>query len=284
MLTSTSFSKWTPLELRTRCGMDLTRSACRRICDVLWDFSSLLVARSQKLKQTGSTMWACCCAADATEDAVVTARAKPSDARDENVETKIQPTIEVIPPGEVHGLPKSAAFGSFQVQVFTEGFSTLGLELDLTDPTTPMISDIREGAIQKFNQVFEASSLRPYDALVTLDEARKWEEIEKKMNGLNGQLPEKMTLGVKRPRKVQVIFEKTGPMGMKLDYKNHSVGAVLTDLDPSGLLATWNSKNVSDAIGPGDRIVEFDGQTYSGGELMEQMKTQSTMKLTVLKY
>lgn len=234
-------------------------------------------------------MWACCCAADATEDAgLVTARAlSPSDARDENVEnveTQIQPTIEVIPPGEVPGVPKSAAFGSFQVVVSTEGFSTLGLELDMTDPTTPMISDIREGAIQKFNQVFEASSLRPYDALVTLDEARKWEEIEKKMNGLNGQLPQKMTLGLKRPRKVQVTFEKTGPVGMKLDYKNHSVGAVLKDLDPNGLLATWNSKNVSDAIGPGDRIVEFDGQTYLGGELMEQMKTQSTMKLTVLKY
>ena len=41
----------TPLELRTRCGMDLTRSACRRISDALWDFSSLLVARSQKLKR-----------------------------------------------------------------------------------------------------------------------------------------------------------------------------------------------------------------------------------------
>ena len=245
------------------------------------------VARSQKLKQTGS-MWACCCAADATEDAgLVTARAlSPSAARDENVEnveTQIQPTIEVIPPG-VHGVPKSAAFGSFQVVVSTEGFSTLGLELDMTDPTTPMISEIREGAIQKFNQVFEASSLRPYDALVTLDEARKWEEIEKKMKGLNGQLPQKMTLGLKRPRKVQVTLEKTGPMGMKLDYKNHSVGAVVKDLDPNGLLATWNSKNVSDAIGPGDRIVEFDGQTCLGGELMEQMKTQSTMKLTVLKY
>lgn len=227
-------------------------------------------------------MWACCCAADATEDAIAVT-AQPSDARDENVETKIQPTIEVIPPGEVSGssLPKSAAFGSFQVVVPTKDFSTLGLELDLTDPSTPMISKIGEGAIQKFNKVFAGSSLKPYDVLVTLDEARNWEQIEKKMNG---QLPEKMTLGVKRPRKVQVTFEKTGPMGMKLDYKNDSVGAILQDLDPSGLLATWNSKNASDAIGPGDRIVEFDGQTYLGGELMEQLKTQSTMKLTVLKY
>ena len=205
---------------------------------------------------------------------------QPSDARDENVETKIQPTIEVIPPG-VGSLPKSAAFGSFQVVVPTKDFSTLGLELDMTDPSTPMITKIGEGAIQEFNKVFAASSLRPYDVLVTLDEARKWEEIEEKMKG---QLPHKMHLGVKRPRKVQVTFEKTGPLGMKLDYKNHSVGAILKDLDPSGLVAKWNAKNVADAIGPGDRIVEFDGQTHLGGELMEQLKTQSTMKLTVLKY
>lgn len=229
-------------------------------------------------------MWACCCAADATEETVVTSQ-KPSDARDareENVETKIQPTIEVLPSAEVNAsLPKSAAFGSFQVVVPTQGFSTLGLELDLTDLSAPMISEIEKGAVQKFNQVFMDSSLRPYDVLVTLDEARNWETIEKKMNG---PLPQKMTLGVKRPRKVQVTFEKTGPLGMKLDFTNHSVGAVLKDLDPSGLMATWNSKNVSDAIGPGDRILEFDGQSYLGGELMEQMKTRSTMKLTVLKY
>ena len=216
-----------------------------------------------------------------------------SDGREEKLETKMptMPTIEVVPPSE--GMPKAPeaseapkapeapAFGSFQVVVPTKGFSTLGLQTDLLEPMMPMILEIGDGAIQKFNKTFPGSSLKPYDVLESVDEATSWDDMETK---ISGELPDKMTVNVKRPRKVKVSFEKTGPVGMRLDYKNKSNGIVVKEIDAKGLQAAWNSQNVSDAIGIGDRIIEFDGQKCPGGELMNRLKKESKIIFTALKY
>lgn len=70
---------------------------------------------------------------------------------------------------------------------------------------------IEEGAIEEFNRVYVGSDIRPFDVLLALDGIQSWEAIQKKMTS---KLPDKMYLTFKRPRKIQIVVEKTGDMGM----------------------------------------------------------------------
>lgn len=225
-------------------------------------------------------MWACCCAHNVPDEVMTVTAQHPSDTRSESVE-KMKPTIGVLQALE-SAKPPTKLPGSFQVVVPTKDFSTLGVYIDALDEDLPLIAEIhREGAIGKFNDDHPDSRIELYDVLMTVDETSAWEAIEPK---LDGPLPEQMTILLKRPKKVQVSFEKTGPMGVKLDFKKSSCGALVQELNPSGLIATWNSQHPSDAIVVGDRVVEFDGKTYQGGELLELIKKENLIKLTVLKY
>eukprot|EP00438_Fugacium_kawagutii_P031501 Skav207589 [mRNA] locus=scaffold2450:64500:65174:+ [translate_table: standard] len=224
-------------------------------------------------------MLACCCSHDVKDEVMTVTAQHPSDTKSESIE-KIQPTLGVLPPSK-SAKPPTNLPGSFQVVVPTKDFSTLGVYIDALDENLPLIAEINEGAIRKFNDDHPDSRIQLYDVLMTVDETVAWEAIEPK---LDGPLPEEMTLLLKRPKKVQVSFEKTGPMGVKLDFKKNSCGALVQELRPSGLIATWNSQHPSDAIAVGDRVIEFDGQTYQGGELLERMKKENFIKLTVLKY
>ncbi len=225
-----------------------------------------------------STMLACCCT-NATEESFETAVQHRSDVTAETVESKCQPTMKVLP-SEKSPL-EAPTFGPFEVVIPTKDFSTLGLEMDKTEPSRPMVLEIKEGAIQSFNEIYPGSGIQVYDVLMALDEAEGWAAIENKMTG---ELPEKMTLRVKRPKKVEIKFQKTSFMGLKLNYSIKSTGATIESLDSSGLIGTWNSQHLSDAVGLQDRVIEFDGQVLTGEELVDRLKNESNIKITVLKY
>ena len=223
-------------------------------------------------------MLACCCA-NSTEEVFETATQHRSDVTAETIETKFQPTIKVLPFEE--GPLEAPSFGPFEVVIPTKDFSTLGLEIDKTEPSRPMVMEIKEGAIQSFNEIYPGSGMQVYDVLTALDEAEGCEAIENKMTG---ELPEKMTFRVKRPKKVEIKFQKTGLMGLKLNYSTKSTGAIVESLDSSGLVGIWNSQHLSDAIGLQDRVIEFNGQVLTGQELVDRLKNESDIKITVLKY
>ncbi|CAK9085012.1 PDZ domain-containing protein [Durusdinium trenchii] len=76
-------------------------------------------------------------------------------------------------------------------------------------------------------------------------------------------------------------------LGVNLDYKDSAMGAVIKEVRPTGLVATWNSKDSSKAMVTGDRILEVGGKSYKGSALIEALKTvpkDAELKLTVLKY
>ena len=193
-----------------------------------------------------SAMLACCCA-NSTEEVFETATQHRSDVTAETIETKFQPTIKVLPFEE--GPLEAPSFGPFEVVIPTKDFSTLGLEIDKTEPSRPMVMEIKEGAIQSFNEIYPGSGIQVYDVLTALDEAEGCEAIENKMTG---ELPEKMTFRVKRPKKVEIKFQKTSLLGLKLNYSTKSTGAIVESLDSClglGLVGIWNSQHLSDAIG-----------------------------------
>lgn len=177
-----------------------------------------------------------------------------------------------------------APAAAFTVAVPTKNFDTLGLRLE-TETRAPMVLGMEEGAIQEFNKVYMASGIRPFDVLLALDGIQNWDTMQKRMTG---KLPDKMFLTFNRPRKIQVVVEKTGVnMGMTLAYTDKSVGVVIQKLSGSGRMVKWNTKRKShgqDAIEVMDRIIEFDGKAYCGTDLAKLLEEKKIWRLTVLKY
>lgn len=101
---------------------------------------------------------------------------------------------------------------------------------------------------------------------------------------LQGKPAEKMVLTIHRPKKIEVSLMKTGGLGLKLDYKAISKGAVVVGIVETGLLAKWNTENPNKVVQNGDRIVAFNGKECLGDELLSALrKAEGEMVLTVLK-
>ena len=199
-------------------------------------------------------------------------------------------TLQTLPPpaapaASTKGIPtiRTQEATAFTVAVPTKNFATLGLQLELTETRAPTVLGIEEGAIEEFNRVYVGSDIRPFDVLLALDGIQSWEAIQKKMTS---KLPDKMYLTFKRPRKIQIVVEKTGDMGMTLAYTDKSVGVVVKELKRSGLMAKWNTQRSvhSDTLEVLDRIIEFEGKAYCGTELATLLEERHIWCLTVLKY
>ena len=216
-------------------------------------------------------MWACCAPADhLTLPEVISTNTPPVC----KMVASPAATCPVLP-------PKASQAAAFTVVVPTKDFSSLGLQLELTDTRAPMILRIEDGAIQEFNKIYKGSSIRPFDVLAALDGTQSWEAIQRQMTC---ELPDKMHLSLKRPRRVQVLLEKKRKnMGMTLAYTDKSVGISVQQIDPNGPMAKWNAQHDA-KLEVLDRIIEFDGKAYCGTQLATLLEENQIWRLTVLKY
>ena len=198
-----------------------------------------------------------------------------SRVREKLVQVVSQPVLEAVSnPQEV--------CGTFTVAVSTKGFSTLGVQWELIEGSRPMILEIQQGAVQRFNEVHQSSRVERHDVLIALDGIQSLDLLQKKMCG---ELPDQLFLTVNRPKRVQVILTKTGKTGMKLAYSRDSLGVMVSGLEDSGLIPEWNAQHISHAVSVGDHIIELNGTPYKGFELAKRLERQSQMKiLTVLQY
>ena len=120
-----------------------------------------------------------------------------------------------------------------------------------------------------------------HDGLVEVDGAEGADAI---IGKLKGKPAEKMTLTIHRPKKIEVSLMKTGGLGLKLDYKAISKGAVVMEIVETGLLAKWNTENPNKVVQIGDRILACNGKECLGDELLAALKkAEGEMVLTVLK-
>lgn len=219
-----------------------------------------------------------CCAAEETQGTVDlnVSEALPKTS------PEVKKELEVKEVKEVKEEPPAPEFGSFSITVPCKDFSSLGLQIDKTSSTMPMIKEVKAGAVQKFNELNPSRSIRLYDVVVALDETSGTDAIWKKMNE---KPAENVTLAINRPRKIEISLLKTGGLGLKLDYKNISIGGVIDEIVESGLMAKWNKEHPSDVVSKGDRIVGCNGKTCFGDELLDAIKkAEKNMTLTVLKY
>jgi len=184
-------------------------------------------------------------------------------------------------PPEKEQIPES---GIFTVVLPTAGFSVLGAVWDPVKGKGRIMASLNPGAITSFNHENPESSIQVYDMLLAIDDVKDEPGIAEK---LKANLPEKMTLTFNRPRKVHLSFRKEGPLGLKLDYSNNSCCAMVSGINDSGVIPTWNLEHPSDAVCAGDRFVEYNGEKYAGKELVgfiKEEKPENNITLTVLKY
>jgi len=234
----------------------------------------------------GVAMCLCCYGEDREEASFVTSF--PTSFSIDNFEEVVQ--VEAQPVSLTVQQPEPPC-ATFTVVIPTKGFSTLGVQIDLIEKHPPMVTKIEEGAIQNFNKVHSNSMIQPFDVLMAVDGVQSWESIKKKINDLE-DVPDQLFVTLNRPRRVQVVLEKAGSMGLRLAFTEVSVGVLVRDLHSSGLIAEWNGKHTSDAVNIGDRILELNGTPYAGSQLaqlLEKISTDSTsctssICLTVLKY
>lgn len=181
--------------------------------------------------------------------------------------------------------PKAPEFGIFTVVVPASDHSTLGLAFDSVNQSSGrVIKEVKEGAVGKFNTVEPDQSIQALDMLVSIDGVEDVKEMDAK---LASKLPALMSLKLNRPKKVQVSFRKTGGLGIKMDWKDKSMGAVVSEIHATGLIASWNAEHSSQAVSVGDRFVEVNGKTCTGSELLQLLKDdkgEKEISLTLLKY
>lgn len=140
---------------------------------------------------------------------------------------------------------------------------------------------INDFSRKSFNQLNPLQAIWTYDALLAVDEAQGSHAIRAR---LSRKLGDKVTLSLKRPRKIQISLVKGGSLGLQLDCTPSEIGGVVKDIMPHGLTAQWNKEHPSKALNPGDRILEIGGEEFIGSELLDQIRSSKKLFLTVLKY
>lgn len=146
----------------------------------------------------------------------------------------------------------------------------------------PTVAEVKRGAVDDFNQLNPLRTIQPHDMVLQMGDAKGTEAILAKMAAPLRDVK----LTVHRPRRMQVKLRKEAKssLGIKVILKEMCPGAVISDVNPTGLLGKWNAKNPSDAIAVSDRLLAVNGLTELKESLAEDLTNETELELTFLKY
>eukprot|EP00439_Symbiodinium_sp_Y106_P036029 s2948_g4.t1 len=191
-------------------------------------------------------------------------------------------------PAEV-ALKAAPTSGIFTVEIPLPGSkpAQLGLDLDAIDSKGPIIVGIMPGVLKDFNDANPALSLEAYDRIEAVNgETGEPSKLYKAMTSAVEDLTKgKFTLKICRPRKFTASITKTGePLGTQLNFKVSSAGIVVTRVSHGGLISKHNEQNPSSQILPGDRVGAVNGSHLKGGAMVDSLKKEPNLNLTVYRY
>ncbi|CAE7334633.1 KCNMA1 [Symbiodinium natans] len=171
----------------------------------------------------------------------------------------------------------------YTAKISVKGHTSLGIEVDLTDEVKgPMITQVNQGAVKSFNDKYPEQALQKFDQISSFDDALGTTSVFEKLMAKLGD--DHVALGIRRPREMVVTVSKPGGLGLKLDFKPSSIGAVVSELGETGLIKDWNAANPKDAVAVGDRILALNGEQYAGLEMVDKIKQAEKLELTILHY
>mmetsp|Transcript_33026 Transcript_33026/g.61911 ORF Transcript_33026/g.61911 Transcript_33026/m.61911 type:complete len:228 (+) Transcript_33026:50-733(+) len=204
----------------------------------------------------------------------------------EEVKMPAEKKVDTIKEEEPAAAPP---FGLFSVELEMSGARAggLGLELDAIDPKGLLVVTIAPGLIQDFNAKNPALALKPFDRIqaVNGESAEPAKLYEAMTSSAESTSAGSLKLEICRPRAFSAKIVKTGePLGTQLNFKVSSAGIVVTRVSPGGLISKWNETNPGSEILPGDRVGALNGNALKGGAMVEGLKKESEVNLTVYRY
>lgn len=165
----------------------------------------------------------------------------------------------------------------------------LGLDVDNLDSRGSLITGIHEGLIDVHNLNHPQQAVRPFDSIIGLNGTCGpiSQLLRVKMSSLPAEpvaAAPRLMLGILRPDRRKVRLVKPGELGVQLKYTNSSTGIVVSHISEHGLIADWNASHPETSVCPGDRIIEINGRVLNGREMLEHIRREVELEMTVLHY
>mmetsp|Transcript_52623 Transcript_52623/g.94472 ORF Transcript_52623/g.94472 Transcript_52623/m.94472 type:complete len:212 (+) Transcript_52623:71-706(+) len=165
--------------------------------------------------------------------------------------------------------------GKFETELDLSNVDEIGLEIDYTDTENfivKRVSGTADGPLQVLDAIIAVNGER----LTT-----KQIFMERVKGAANSK--SKLQLSVNRPAETQVDLQKPGQLGITINYKKNSHGFWVSTIE-AGLLEKWNDANPATKVAPHDRIVAVNGASGPPADMLNVLKEESTLKLTVMRY
>lgn len=171
----------------------------------------------------------------------------------------------------------------FQVVFTFEGGMPLGIEVDqVTEETQLVVKAVTGGLAEKWNSLSSSSEvIKPRDRIVSINGTTG---VNTELLAILKEEMNQISITLQHPEEFEVRLQRSGDYGVKLVYKKASLGLLIKEVYDSGSFNQWNKHNVNKQILPYDRIVAVNGCAGTPSELVQKMKEEITLILTLLRY
>ena len=189
-------------------------------------------------------------------------------------------------------LEEAPTQGAFSVSLELDDLKPrlLGVALDSTEEKSLMIVGIFDGIIKKFNEKFPRQGVKKFDKITAVNgKVGTANEMRRIMvSAIADETLETLQLTLRRPTEHEVRLERPGALGLQVNYTDLLGGVLISKVVANGLVDRWNKeelrKGSSSRMAVGDRIIALNGEELKGDELLERLKNDRELILTVLHY
>eukprot|EP00434_Breviolum_minutum_P029849 symbB.v1.2.026391.t1/scaffold2559.1/size125745/10 len=194
-------------------------------------------------------------------------------------EVDAKPAVDEVGQASTEMMVELPFVGDLEVRLQARPGGDLGIELDLIDSKGPVITGISEAlTILKADR-----DVKVFDRIKSVN--GKTGTATELYDMLRSKDQEIWTLQLTRPKERHVTVPKYGkPLGAQMDFKDDSLGIVVTEVQSGGVLSQWNAEHPTESIDVGDRIVKLSGEELQGMKLIQKIKEEKVLHFTILRY
>lgn len=167
----------------------------------------------------------------------------------------------------------------FVVKIKKPSGCSLGLDVDALDRHVLMVLSVVEKSIfAAYNET------APKDMVVVMGDRIIG------VNGITGFAPSLLTeieasedleITLEHCKEIRVRLQKEVDLGISINYSAKSPYLCVKSVETDGAFATWNAAHPATPVRPHDKIVAIDGVYCNADILLNRMKQQADMTLTI---
>eukprot|EP00931_Biecheleriopsis_adriatica_P024468 TRINITY_DN15238_c0_g2_i1.p1 TRINITY_DN15238_c0_g2~~TRINITY_DN15238_c0_g2_i1.p1 ORF type:complete len:229 (+),score=50.88 TRINITY_DN15238_c0_g2_i1:55-741(+) len=157
-----------------------------------------------------------------------------------------------------------------------------GLEIEAADEEFAIITGVAGVAEERNAKANVNEVIKPFDRVLEID----GEEYKSRASAVFKRLSEeaegkKIKLKLQQAVERTVVLERSGQLGMTVNYKKASRGIWIASIVP-GLLWRWNQDHPDQVVSPHDRIIQVGERVHDPIAIVQKLQdTSSTEKLEI---